>query len=899
MTGEPGNHPPPVRACVVGEAVPSEWTGWTCEFPTDRTVVDWFQEMVRQQPDRPAVQEGSRRMTYRELDCCANRIAHELLRRGLKPEETVAVYLSASCEFLAAILGVLKAGGTYFPVATDIPDKRLEYLLTDSQSRYVLSDLAGIRRLPKWSGKVLETAGIMQPAGNEWDRAPQIPADPGRRAYITYTSGSTGQPKGVEIEHRALTNFVFCCQRRFAITARDRAAMLAYVSFDASVGDIWPALCAGGTLVIPPEGILLKPDGLVEWLTAEQLTLAFVSTGLVEIIMPRPWPQNMALRYMITGGDRLRVRPTAGLTFALINGYGPTENTVFSTWSEVLPEDGSKQAPLIGRPLANTTAYVLDENLRPVPVGEAGELYVGGAQVARGYLGQPELTRQKFVPDPFSTAPGARMYRTGDWTRWLPTGEIDFIGRKDGQIQIRGRRVELGEIEAAISAHAAVRQICCVPWLDDGMPAAVIAHIVPQNGDGDLAGELRAYLQPLIPDYMVPSKFVTHETLPLTPQGKLDRAALIALQSAAKPVPAEITGAGTELEQKLARLWHTLLPAAASSSQDATFQMLGGDSLLAIKLLLGVEEIIGRQLELSAFLLRPTFAGLCQMVKARLAQNEFQPVLALRTQGRRPPLFILYGHTGDVEQGMSLAQALGDDQPVYGIRSPVLADNKKLPLSIEAAATEAIRFIRTVQPHGAPALVGYSWAGMLAFEIARQLLESEKQICFAVLIGTHAPAPSLNRADRAWHLVRHFPAWLGALITDRENRRRRLARWRGMLTGTTHTLTRPYTEKFEMPDWVSSPVSFHMINLMNDYRPQSRPDLCIEVIRELDEYRPPLHPLHPEQISSLSDAGWKHWTRRPNHVHWLPGNHVTILQPPLVEELARTIRAAHDRFLQG
>ncbi len=862
-------------------------------FPRERSVLDFFCEKVRAQPDALAVKDAGRVMTYGELDLCSNRVANELCRRGLKLEESVVVLLPASCEFLAAIIGVLKAGGTYFPVATDTPVKRLEYLLGDSGSRLALSDEAGRERCSGWSGMVLDVALIIEQSNAETDRDPNIPSDPNRRAYITYTSGSTGQPKGVEIEHHALMNFVCCCLRRFDITAQDRASMLAYVSFDASVGDIWPTLCAGGILVIPPEGLLLKPDGLVEWLAAEKITLTFVSTGLLEIILLQPWPERMSLRFLITGGDRLRVRPPAGLSFAVINGYGPTENTVFSTWSLVLPEDGTKQPPPIGRPLANTTAYVLDEQMQPVPPGEAGELYVGGEQIARGYLGRPKLTEERFLPDPFAGKPGAQMYRTGDWARWLADGELDFLGRKDGQIQIRGRRVELGEIEATLFAHGAVRQVCCVPWLDEGMPSAVIAHIVPQNHTADLSSELRSYLLPRLPDYMVPSKFVLHDSLPLTPQGKLDRAALSALQ-AAKPASIQAVTGEDGLEKALAQLWHSLLPAAEGSAADATFATLGGDSLLAIKLVLGVEEITGQRIETSAFLIKPTFAGLCEAVRNRMARTQFEPVLTLHKHGTRPPLFCLYGHTGDIEVYFNLAKALGDDQSVFGIRSPALEDLSRLPPSMEEAAAEVLRHIRKVHPQGIPSLVGYSWGGLLAFQVARQLAITEGVHCYTALIGTTAPMRPTNFTSRLAHFSRHFPPWLWNLITDYKHCRRRLMRWREMARETRRNLaqTRLPVEKWE---WVSSPISRHMIGLMEKYRPLPISDISVEIFRERDELNSPPHPLHAWQTHHQPDGGWNRWTRRPNHIHWLEGDHETIMKPPAVSGLAQSIRQSMDQ----
>ncbi|HEU5395954.1 MAG TPA: amino acid adenylation domain-containing protein, partial [Verrucomicrobiae bacterium] len=711
-----------------------EWTGTCAPFRKNCTVIDLLQEQKEARPEAIAIKDSRRSLTYRELDVASDRVAVELLRRGLQREEAVMIVLPASCEFLTAIVGVLKAGGTYFPVDGDIPAKRMEYLFQDSGSRFVLSD--GRHLLPEHADRILDFRKILSHTGAEtsgWSRP-----DPAQRAYITYTSGSTGKPKGVEIEHHALVNFVWNCHQRFKMSATDRSSLLAYVGFDASMADIWPVLCAGGTLVAPPRGILLDPERLIGWLAEEGITFTFIGTGLAEMLVTRQWPKGMKLKTLITGGDRLRTRPTVSLPFAFHNGYGPTENTVFSTWSEVRPHAEDSSVPPIGRPLLNTTAYILDLELKPVPPGEPGELYVGGEQVARGYLGRPELTRERFLPDPFSPRPGARMYRTGDWARWRPDGDIDFLGRKDDQIQIRGRRVELGEVEGTLFDNPAVRQVCCVPRMDGDMPSGIVAHIVPADGDGGLSDELRSYLSSRLPDYMIPAKFIFHEALPLTPQGKVNRAALIQSPSAIPPAPIAVAGE-THLEQALARLWHSILPAAAASPPDATFLELGGDSLMAIRLMLGVEEITQLTVETSTFLAQPTFAGLCAMVKERQARTAFQPVLTLRRQGNRPPLFFLYGHTGDVEINIHLVEALGNDQPILGVRSPALQDGNHLPESIEAAAAQALKSIREIQPHGPPALAGYSLAGLLAFEIARQLKQSEGIDPFVGLLGTAAP----------------------------------------------------------------------------------------------------------------------------------------------------------------
>jgi amino acid adenylation domain-containing protein len=872
----------------------NEQSGMDAPFPRERSVVDFLREYSQMQPDALAVRDGGGSMTYGELDRQSNLVAHDFQQRGLHLEDPVAILLPASGDYVVAMLGILKAGGSYLPIDPDAPVNRLEFLLQDSGSRFALTDAKGIKRLGDWPGTVLELAQIIAKPGTEPRQVSGMPSDPGRRAYIVYTSGSTGQPKGVEIEHHSLTNLVCAYHERFKLAAQDRATMLANVAFDASVQDVWPVLCVGGTLVVPPKALLQHPDSLIAWLADEKITWTFVPTGMAEILFAREWPAQMSLRFLVTGGDRLRIRPPQSLPFTVLNAYGPTENTVISTWSVLTARNGDAQLPAIGHPIANVKAYVLDEQRQPVAGGVAGELYLGGEQLARGYFGKPALSAERFVPDPFSGRPNGRMYRTGDWVRWLPDGELDFLGRRDDQVQIRGSRVELGEIEAALLAHPAVRQACCLPRSENGQATGIVAHIVVVKDGGDSSGELRSHLGGRLPAYMLPSLFVFHEHLPLTPYGKVDRTAL-ADSSSKSPARPKIDADGDGLEIALARLWHSLLPAAGSSPKDATFANLGGDSLLVVKLMLGVEEITNQRLEVSTFLIQPTFSGLCQAVKTRMAQTEFQPVLVLRKQGNRPPLFCLYNYEGDIDLYFNLAEALGDDQPVFGIRSPALEDLSRLPVSMEAAAAEIVGCIRKIQPQGIPALVGYSWAGLLAFEVARQLAKQGGISCFTALVGADAPMWPTNFASRLAHFARTFPPWLWHLVTDRENRWQRLSRWRRMAGRTKQNLSEAH---LPMKNWVSTPISRHLVALMEKYRPLTKSDLEVDLFRERGSYHPRPHPLHAWQTSDLPDGGWDRWTRKPARIHWLEGDHTMIIRPPAVSGLAQAIRQAMDQHMK-
>ncbi len=493
------------------------------------------------------------------------------------------------------------------------------------------------------------------------------------------------------------------------------------------------------------------------------------------------------------------------------------------------------------------------------------------------------------------------MYRSGDWVRWLPDGELDFLGRQDDQIQIRGTRVELGEIDAALCSYEGVRQACCVPLLDNGMPASVSAHIVANNNHPGFLDGLRAHLKERLPAKAVPSEYVLHDRLPLTPQGKLDRKALRPIQ------PTEANSIHTEdaLEKALAQLWQATLPKAKLAEADATFQALGGDSLVAIRMMLEVEEITGQKIELSTFLLRPTFAGLCQAVRRRKSEKAFEPVIALRREGIRPPMFCMYGLSGDLTFHLEFAEALGNDQPVWGIRSPALADLGRLPASIEDAAEEVRGLIRQIEPKGVPAIVGYSWGGLLAFEVSRQFNQAEGISCFTGLIGSDTPTRPVSLAYKSFRLASALPQWLWGLATDRSKRAQRLTNWRYMVLNAKRAFgdaTKPLSPSMPLPDWASGPIPLHFQNLLNKYQPWERRPVRIHLIRERDLIESlraqPAHPLQSSEAVQLEDAGWSRWCTIPPRVHWTPGDHDSILRMPLVAELAQTVRRAMDEHLQ-
>ena len=868
------------------------WNQTSRPYPLDRPVVRWIEEQSAANPGAIALQSAGGTMTYGELNRRANRVAHQLLKRSLKPAETVALRFDRSMEYVVAALGILKAGGAYVPLELHIPPHRQQWILRDCGARFALIGAEHQDHFSGWEGEasILEQWATVD--GLEGEENPAIPANPHRLAYLIYTSGSTGTPKGVEVEHRSLSNLIQFYQERLSLTSSDRTTLVANPVFDASVGDLWPGLCSGATVLIPSAADLSDPDRFIDWLATQGATYSFSPTAFGELLLNRPWPAGMALRHLTLGGDTLRFFPPPGLSFQVLNTYGPTENTVDSIWA-VVPAIGGPGTPPIGRPISNVFAYVLDGQFQPVPPGVAGELFLGGEQVARGYRNRPELTRRAFLPDPFAAQPGARMYRSGDRVRWTTDGELEFLGRLDDQIQIRGQRVELGEIESVLRLHPAVRELCCRPQLDGVSVSGVVAHLVldraaVEGGTQPVLDSLRAFLEERLPEFMVPSRFVLHDQLPITAQGKVDRAALSAM--AAAPGTAGPSALPEDsLERALTALWHRLLPHSVGRRRDQSFHELGGDSLLAVKLLLGVHEITGRRLALSTFLLAPSLDGLCQAA-SQAELDSHVPVLTLRSHpySKAIPVFCMYELLGDVSSYMELAEILGGDHAVYGVRSPALHDDQRVPESLEAAAKQVLTWIRQIRPEGPFAILGYSWGGLLAFEVARQCTLTEGYSPFCALFGTQAPPRDPSYWEKLCHAVRAVPPWFRHFLRDHGQRVRRIFSAGAFLRRLGRNLTSEV--QVELEQWASSPLAHAHIRMMVRYRPTERIRVPLHLFRERQAVVRRIHPSEYWWTDHEPDGGWHRWAGAQPEVTWLDGQHETVLKPPQVNLLATTLR---------
>ena len=707
-----------------------KWSGETLAYPGDACVHDLFEEQVSRTPDSIAVVCEARELTYRDLSARSNQLADRLRGLGIRTGSLVALCVDRSSEMLVGLLAILKAGAAYLPLDPQFPKQRLAFMLADSGAGVLVTEgsleqifdsvTLPIVRLDD-DQMPIESVGLTQPATH---------ASPEDLAYVLYTSGSTGKPKGVEISHRALVNLLISMKTQPGISREDRLLAVTTLSFDISGLEMFLPLIVGATVVIAPRPALADGAMLRRLLEQHGCTMMQATPVTWRLLLESGWQGKRGFK-ILCGGEamarELANRLLAGGT-ELWNLYGPTETTIYSTRQCV--EQGSGPVS-IGKPIANTQIYVLDSYLKPVPTGVVGDLYIGGDGLARGYLGRPELTAEKFIPSPFRT--GDRLYKTGDLARWLPQGNLDFIGRVDHQVKLRGYRIELGEIAAVMEQQPEVQQAVAIVDEDTGGDPRLIAYVVAREQMTLDTRALRDALHTKLPAYMVPGSFVELDVLPVTPNGKLDRKAL------PKPIAAnrEISPAGTKLEAQLLAIWERVLGTSGIGVSDNFFD-LGGHSLLAVKLFNHLEPMFGA-MPISMLFQAPTVRDMAAKLSGQGFVAPWRSLVAIRATGSKRPLFLVPGLGGNVICYAELARYLGPDQPIYALQSLGL-DGKEEPLErIEDIAAHFIAEIRSVQAKGPYQFGGACMGGTVAFEMAQQLHAQGDQVCFLALLETWAP----------------------------------------------------------------------------------------------------------------------------------------------------------------
>jgi len=595
-------------------------------LPRPDAAANWAHELIAHQaalrPNALAVRSENQQLNFLELDRRANRLARHIQVLGVGAETPVGLYFERSTDFVVAALAVLKAGGAYVPLDAAYPPARIDAILKDANVPVLLSHKWLAARLPAGPWKTVDLDIDASNIGSCSAEPLAVQVAGHELAYIIYTSGSMGRPKGVEVTHANLSHLIRWYQRSRVVNTSDRAGQVLGLAFDAAVLEIWGHLTAGASLHMIDQFSRRSPEGLRDWVVAQGITIAFVPTITAEQLITFDWPRYTALRILVTGGDTLHRYPNADLPFVLENQYGPTECTVLVTSGPVLSGGANGQLPSIGRPIDDTEILIMDAELKRMSAGEEGEICVSGPQVARGYRNLPELTAGKFVLD---AGTGQRFYRTGDRGRRMPDGQIAFLGRMDDQIKIRGFRVEPAEIVAQLNSHPQIRSSLVMSRDDNANEKALVAYVVPALGKQPAAGELRKFLQSRLPDYMIPPAYVSLPSLPMTTTGKYDKQALPApdaanlLPESFEVEPADHGSNGTEIV--IAQLIRDLMDGRPIGFDD-NFFLVGGHSLMAAQLLARVREALDVSLNLRQLFEAPTIACLATAVDRELATKQ-------------------------------------------------------------------------------------------------------------------------------------------------------------------------------------------------------------------------------------------------------------------------------------
>jgi amino acid adenylation domain-containing protein len=851
------------------------------------SVLTLFEERTRERPDAIAVSFAGRRVTYGQLNEKADRIAALLRNAGVLTESLVAVYLERSPDLIAGLLGIWKAGGAYLPIDPINPRLRVASILEDSRVDFVLTERKLIGSLPNTDARLLCIEDLPPVSGssgrNHESSFASIPPSAERLAYVIYTSGSTGRPKGAEITHGALHNVIESIGRDLALKPADVVLASATIAFDISNEEIFLPLVAGASVHLLEQEFVGDGDKLIEVMRRSKPSLVFGTPTSWRLVIEAGWQGDRDLQ-IIVGGEVLPLslaKTLAGMTRAIWNHYGPTETAICATRERIYADT---ERVTLGRPIENARIYVLekyvpDKELRPALAGAVGEIYIGGAGVGRGYRNCPELTARVFVDDPFSETPGARMYKTGDLGRLLPDGRVDFQGRADNQVKLRGFRIELEEIEAAIRGF-------------DGVHSAVV-RVVEYGADDErlvayffadkqvAAADLREALRRRLPYYMLPSELIPLESLPMTINGKVDREALeeirIAFETGA--LQESTLPPSDDLEAKLRAIWQKLLKVRGVGPNDDFFDM-GGHSLLASRMFAEIERMTGRKVPLSVLIQNPTVAELSSYLRNR-TETEWPGLVPIRKYGSLPPLFIAHGLGSHLLLFRELAEGLGGDQPVYGIQLAAPAGAKLEELSLEAIAARNVEEICAVDPVGPYHLAGHSLGGLLVFEIASQLRQQGKEIGFLALLDC-----ALQEAHREKNAAPDDPVSFRVIWLRWRKKFSRLfdtgfvnTTWRKILYKQLMfkiwLLRRTYTEGSFRPQLFG--MDPYIALLAERYDPQPVNADGILFVAE------------DEVAAESAGLGWSRLLQGRLTVRGIPGSHRTIFSPPNVSVLAREL----------
>lgn len=860
-----------------------EWNSTQVDYPRDKGIHQLFEDQVLRTPDAIAVVFAEQQLTYQELNCRANQLAHYLQSLGIKPESLVGISVERSLEMVIGLLGILKAGAAYVPLDPTYPADRVAYILSNSEASFLLTTSNLLATLPPKATQFicLDTASTV--ISQQKESNPDSEIAPNNLSYVIYTSGSTGKPKGVQICHQSLVNFINSMKNEPGLNQGDRLLAVTTISFDIHTLEIYLPLTVGATIILASREMTIDGGQLAHQMAKYDVNVMQATPATWRMLLISDWQGSPKLK-AICGGEALP-KELANRLLAKIgslwNIYGPTETTVWSTTCQVTgnsPSDNEDAAESIGRPIANTQIYILDQLLQPVPIGVIGELYIGGDGVARGYLKRPELNAANFLSNPFKS--NSRIYKTGDLARYLPSGNIEYLGRIDNQVKIRGFRIEIGEIENVLEQHSQVEQAIVIVREDTPGNKQLVAYIVGQSQPS--IQELRQFLKIQLPDYMIPSAFVMLEALPLTPNGKIDRRALPAPENIRLDAEATFVAPCNELEIHLVKIWEQILGVKPIGIKDNFFE-LGGHSLTAVRLVAEIEKVWQKKLPLSVLFQKQTIAEFANI----LSQTEWLPswssLVPIQTEGNQTPLFLIHAIGGNLLDYEKLIHHLDRDRPIYGLQSIGL-DGKQEPLaSIPAMASHYIKEIRTIQPHGPYFLFGYSFGGIVAFEMAQQLDAQGKKIGWLGICDKEAPHQFAKIADNKslGEFVQIHARNLGKISSIKEKFQYLWDRisYRFTILDYKKYLLKEFSKaEVSTPDFLLKLLDINIQTEIN-YQLQVYPG-SLALFR--CQHQSVEHYFNP-------DLGWSNLVTGGVEINHLPGSHLDLMKEPVVQVLAKKI----------
>lgn len=877
------------------QSILAEWNETATEYPRDNCIHELFEQQVERTPDAIAVAFNGQQLTYAQLNQRANQLAHFLRNQGVGPDVCVGLCAQRSLQMLLGVLGILKAGGAYVPIDPSYPPARAAYMLRDARVALVLThgDVQAVLSEVEATRVQLEQVDPHLPTQNLANTA-----SPRNAAYVLYTSGSTGRPKGVVMHHSALVNLIYWQMQ--TLPTKARTLQFTSIGFDVSFQEIFTTWCSGGALVVIQEEHRRNPAALLQILEQEGIERLFVPFAVLQHLA-RTRKEGAAtphaLREVITAGEQLQVTPEIVRFFGgahgptLYNQYGPTEAHVVTAYPLGGLAEQWPALPPIGRPIANAYMRLLDRNLHPVAQGEPGELCIGGMCLSRGYLARPDLTAEKFIPDPLGTEPGARLYRTGDLAKYLPDGNIDFLGRIDAQVKIRGYRIELGEIESVLREHPGIQEAVVIAREDVPGDRRLVGYLVAP--DEKAIVDLRASLRARLPEYMVPSAFVRLDALPLTTNGKVDRRALPAPGGERIAVATALVAPRTPTERWLVETWQSQIGIHPIGIQDNFFEV-GGHSLMAVRIFDLIQKELGRSLSPATLFQAPTVETLAAILDQEDWKPDWKCLVAIRPNGTRPPFFFIHGARANVLFYQVLAKYLPTDIPLFAVQSLGL-DGQTEPLkTVEEMAEFYLREIRSVQPEGPYYLGGMSFGGIVALEIAQRLYTQGQETRLVAMLNSECPGGSPYFPKRSG-LFQHkiIPRVLRAetsFITLRQKGLAAFLRNKIRPKASHRTVVDDELSSKRISDQEIVERIFRLNQTAErKYRPHPYPGRITLL------YTAERHPIqYPDTDTRLA---WSDYAEGGLEVHLIPGDHVSMRKEPHVKVLTAKLSACLNQAM--